>query len=253
MKKINIISLLGLLAFFFVFVSGCASEEENYSKFKNLSAKQILADGEKELAHHNYTAASKRFEAIDALYPFSKEAEQGELDAIFAYYKSDDIPAALAAADRYIHLYPRNPHTDYAYYMKGLANFDRGKTWTQKIKTSDEEQRDISYAQQAFVDFGDLIKLFPNSIYARDAYERMLHIRNLLAQRELDEANFYFERKAYVAAANRASYVVKHFEGAPQVVDALKVMVKSYDNLGAKKLADDTRRILQKNFPSEKI
>jgi outer membrane protein assembly factor BamD len=249
MKKINVISL-GLLAFFFI--SGCASEGEGYGKFKNMSAKQILADGEKELSKHNYNSASKRFEAIDALYPFSKEAEQGELDSIYAYYKADDIPAALAAADKYIHLYPRNPHTDYAYYMKGLANFDRGKTWTQKFKTDDEDQRDIAYAQQAFVDFSDLIKMFPDSIYVKDAYERMHHIRNLLAQRELDGANFYMDRKAYVAAANRASYVVKHFEGAPQVPEALKVMIKAYDALGAKKLENDTRRIFQLNFPQEK-
>lgn len=234
-------------------ISGCATKDIGAEAFKNMTAQQILADGEKQLASHDYKDAIKRFEAIDALYPFGPEAEQSQVDAIYAYYKADEIDAAIAAADRYIHLYPQGPHTDYAYYMKGVINFDRSKHWFQKWHPVTTEQRDLAYMQQAFVDFNDLLSLFPHSIYAKDAYEHMLSVRNYLAQHELNVANFYFMRKAYVAAANRAGYIVKHYPGAPQTFAALKVMYKSYLELGAQDQANDTLRIIKLNYPREKI
>lgn len=239
------IAVLGTLLLF-----GCASDKiDGAEKFKNYSAQQLLAEGEQELVRHNYKDAAQRFEAIDALYPFGKEAMQADTDVIYAYYKSDELEAAVAAADRFIHLYPQAEHTDYAYYMKGIINFDRGRTWYLKFHPTGVERRDLTYVRQAFIDFNDLIKLFPNSVYVKDSYERMLYLRNLLAQNELETANFYYDRKAYVAAANRADYVVKHFEGTPQVVDALKLMVKSYHALGATEQENKTLKVLQLNYP----
>lgn len=236
-----------------IFSSGCAHKDIGAEAFSNMSAQQILLDGEKQLAKRNYKDAVKRFEAIDALYPFGAEAEQSQLDIIYAYYKSDEIESAIAAADRYIHLYPQGPHTDYAYYMKGMIGFDRGKRWFQKWHPVSMEQRDLSYMKQAFVDFNDLISLFPNSLYVKDAYERLLSARNYMAQHELNVANFYFKRKAYVAAANRADEVIRHYPGAVQVFEALKIMYKSYQAVGALDQANDTLRIFKLNYPQAKI
>lgn len=249
MKK-YILTLLVLM--FAVLLAACA-EDKGYSVYKGMSAQQIFTDGEKALAKHNYNDAAKHFEGIDALYPFDKLAQQAELDVIYAYYKADDAAAALAAADKYIHLYPDGEHTDYALYMKGLINFERGKSWLQKMYKTQEDQRNLDYAKQSFQDFNDLIEQFPKSIYVRDAYERMVYIRDLLAHHELSVAQFYFDRKAYVAAANRAEYVVNHFEGSSEVDDALKIMIRSYRALGAKQQEAEVTRILQLNFPQEKV
>jgi len=241
-----------IFALFLFMLVGCATED-SLDKYKNMTAQQLLALGEKNLEKHNYNEAAKNFEAIDALYPFDVTAEQGQLDTIYAYYKADEFELANATAMRYIHLYPRGKHTDYAYYMKGLASFDRGKTWLQKVYPTGVEQHDLAPLREAFVDFNDLIKLFPDSIYVRDARDRMIHIRDILAQSEFNIANFYFGHKAYVAAANRASYIVRHFEGSPQVLPSLKIMIKSYQELGAKKQAEDALNVLRINFPNEKL
>lgn len=234
-------------------VFGCASKDLSPDAFKNMSDRRILNGGEEELANHNYQDAVKYFEALDALYPFGDVTRQGQLDVIYAYYQSGDYASALAAADRYIHLYPAGPYTDYAYYMKGLTNSSRDRSWVQKMYTKNSEQLDLSNFSQAFIDFGTLIKLFPHSVYAKDAHRRMLMIRDLLAEHEMIVANFYFDREAYVAAANRASFVVKHFQGSPQVVPALKLMMKSYRALGLKKQESDTLRTLRSNYPREQV
>jgi len=231
----------------------CATKVSGPEVFKNYTAKQILTSGETALAKHNYKEATKYFEAIEALYPFDPEAQKGQLDVIYAYYKADDYASALAAADGYIRLYPAGKHTDYAYYMKGIVNFEKNRNWLQKTYTKHSEELDLVTLQESFTDFEILIKSYPKSFYAKDAEKRMLHIRDLLAKRELQTAKFYFDRSAYIAAANRASYIVKHLEGAPQTADALKIMIRSYRVLGADKQANDALRLLNLNFPKERV
>ena len=67
----------------------------------------------------------KHFEGLDALFPLTDNAEQSQLDLIYAYYMSGDAASAAASAERFTHLYPRSEHVDYAYYMKGIADFDQ--------------------------------------------------------------------------------------------------------------------------------
>ncbi len=242
-----------LIGFCALGIVACAAKDYSPNDFKDYTAKQILQKGEAALAKRDYTEATRYFEAIDALYPFDPEAEQGQLNAIYAYYKAEDYASTLAAANRYIHLYPEGKHTDYAYYMKGVANFDKDRTLLQRVYPKKPESLDVTNLHEAFLNLGELLNKFPKSVYVKDAEKRMLYVRNLLAEHEYQIARFYFDRKAYIAAANRASYVVKHFEGAPQVKDSLKIMVKSYRFLDLDKQAHDAERILRLNYPKERI
>lgn len=232
---------------------GCSRRQFTPEEFQKYSAKQILAGGEEALEKGDYHAAVKYFEAIDALYPFEPEAQQSQRNIIFAYYKSDDFASALAAANRYIRLYPEGKNTDYAYYMKGVVNFDKDRGVLQKLYPRKQEYLDVSGLKEAFASFKELLKVFPNSVYAKDGEKRMYYIRNLLAENELYIADFYLQRKAYVAASNRASYILKHFKGSPQIKDALKIMIESYQALGLKKQSQDAVRIFRLNYPNEKI
>ena len=137
--------------------------------------------------------------------------------------------------------------------MKGLVNFDKNHSVLHKLYPRSQEKLDVSNLREAFFDFSEMIKRFPNSVYGPDARHRMLYIRSILAEHDLYIANFYFKRKAYIAAANRASYIVEHFEGVSEVKEALKIMVKSYRALNLTKEANDTLRILNMNFPGEKV
>jgi outer membrane protein assembly factor BamD len=219
--------------------------------YKGDTAEQIFTQAEHNLAAGHYESAAKDFEALDTLYPFGAYSQQGQLDIIYAYYKKgDDAESALAAADRYIRLYPRSPDVDYAYYMKGLINMGTNDSWIDRWIRSDPAQRDLSGMDQAFQDFNLLVQRFPNSRYAPDSRKRMIYIRNLLAQNQLEIARFYLKRKAYVASANRASNVVSLYQGSPQVVPALSIMYESYRALNEDKMANDALRLLITNYPN---
>jgi outer membrane protein assembly factor BamD len=195
----------------------------------------------------SYTRAIELYEKLEARYPFGRYAMQAQLDTAYANYKAEEPEAAVAAADRFIKLYPQNPYVDYAYYLKGIVNYNRSVGFLDKYVPTDPSQRDPGAALDAFEDFSELVKRFPNSKYAPDARQRMLYLRNNLAQHEVNVARYYMKRGAYVAAANRANYVVERFQRTPAVQDALEVLAEAYRALGEEKLAADAQRVLEVN------
>lgn len=242
-----------IIASAIILFAGCATEPKSpVDAFRGQSAEKLFKDAETDLHKKDYDEAIKRFEALDVLYPFGEYAEKSQLDVITAYYKSDDLDSTIAASKRYIHLHPTSPTVDYAYYMKAVATFEKNQSWLNVIYTRDPAARDLSMMRESFVYFNDLVTQFPNSKYTPDARKRMIYIRNLIARHELFIADYYLDHEAYVAAANRASYIVEHLQGSPQVEDALKIMVKAYQALGATKEANDAQRILNLNYPQQK-
>jgi len=244
MKKIIFLLL------FLCLVTACSGQKDELAAYRHKTAATLFHDAEWALAKNKYTKASKTLEALDAIYPFGPYAQQGQLDIIYAYYKDADDPSAVAAADRYIRLYPRGPHVDYAHYMKGLISATEGYTWLQKGVGVDPASRNLTNQKQAFLAFSEIVTLYPKSRFAADALLRMRYLRNMIAKHSLEVADFYYNHRAYVAAANRASYVVNHFEGTPAVQGSLAMMVKSYRALGLHTLEHNTARILQANYPS---
>lgn len=231
-------------------LTGCAKKPKTPADiYKGQSAKQIFDAAEKDLAKNHYEEAIKRFEALDTLYPFSDYQQQAQLDSIYAYFKNMEYASAAAQAVRYIHLYPRSEHVDYAYYMRGMANFEQDRGVLQRYVETDLSKRDLSTAKQAFADFAELIRRYPHSQYAPDARNRMIYLRNLLAAKEFNIAKFYYRRGSYVASANRANGVITHYQGAPEVIGSLDIMIKSYRKLGLTKLADETLEVLAYNYP----
>jgi outer membrane protein assembly factor BamD len=78
----------------------------------------------------------------------------------------------------------------------------------------------------------------------------MTYVVNSLAESEVNVARYYLSRGAYLAAINRAQLALTDYQGVPAAEQALSIMVKSYEALGMQDLAQDTRRVLEKNFPA---
>jgi len=250
LQKILFVSYLAIL------LPGC--EALKNFKFEDSGADHEFADWDAKMFHEkakaamdasNYMKAIKLYETLEARYPFGAYAAQTQLDVAYAYYKNNDHEAAIAAVDRFIKIHPRNPSVDYAYYLKGLVNFNRSIGFTDRFLPTDASQRNPSNVVEAYENFQELVYRFPDSKYVPDAKQRMLSLRNNLAMYEVHVARFYFKRRAYVAAANRGSYVVKEFQRTPAVPYALQVMEKAYTKLGLEDLAADAKRVYEQNYP----
>lgn len=229
--------------------SGCSLLPEQVDKTKDWSANQLYSAAKEELADKNYEQAIKYFETLEARYPFGKYAQQAQMEIAYAYYKFDEPDLALAAADRFIKIYPRHQNVDYAWYLKGLINYNRGRTVVDRFLPQDPTERDTFTMRAAYDDFNQLSQRYPDSIYARDSAQRMIYLRNSMAEYELHVADFYMRRKAYVAVVNRCKYVIENFQRTPAVPDALVYMVRAYRILEADDLAADALKVLRLNYP----
>ncbi len=231
-------------------LAGCSYFGEKEDETVNWTADRLYAETRGAMDAGKFDDAVDYYEKLESRYPFGVYGQQALLDLSYAYYKEDDADAAESAADRFIKLYPQNPYVDYAYYIKGLANFYRGKGFTERYLPIDESQRDPGSALKAFQDFSELVRLFPNSQYADDAKQRMVYLRNVLADHEINVANYYMRRSAYVAAVNRARYVVEKYPRTPSVPDALVIMAKAYKIMEMDDLSEDAVRVLEVNYPN---
>ena len=202
-----------------------------------------------ELHAGNYEKSIKLFETLEARYPYGRYAPQAQLEVAYAYYKDGEAVSSVAACDRFIKLHPKNPDVDYAYYLKGLANFTSDTNIFSNIANQDITERDPRSAISSFNAFRDLSIRFPNSKYTPDSLLRMKYLVDLLAQHEIHIAHYYYSRKAYIAAVNRAQYVLIHYPQAPANELGLAIMIRSYDAMNMPGLRDDTLSVLQKNFP----
>jgi outer membrane protein assembly factor BamD len=238
---------LTLVGAFALTLPACAWLESQKDQTKGWSADKLYSEAAQELDSGNYKTAVEYYEKLEARYPFGRYAMQSQLDVAYAHYKADEPEAAIAAADRFIKLNPQNPYVDYAYYLKGIVNYNRSVGFLDRFIPTDPSQRDPGSALDAFQDFDELVRLFPDSKYTPDARQRMVYLRNNLAKNEVHVARYYMKRQAYVAAANRCNYVVERYQRTSAVKEALEVMIEAYKRLGEDKLAADAERVLTLN------
>ncbi|BCB27754.1 outer membrane protein assembly factor BamD [Sulfurimicrobium lacus] len=234
-------------------VTGCGLLPEVQDETKGWSAQKLYSEAKNEMNDGNYSKAIKYFETLEARYPYGRYAQQSQLEEAYAYFKDNEPVSAIAACDRFIKLHPNHPNVDYAYYLKGLANFNEDLGLLGAIADQDLSERDPKAAKDSFEAFRELVTRFPKSKYAPDAAARMKYLVNTLAASDVHIARYYARRGAYVAAVNRAQIVLQEYPQTPATEEALAIMVQSYDAMGLNDLRDDTRRVLSKNYPNSKF
>jgi outer membrane protein assembly factor BamD len=216
------------------------------------SAERLYASAHDEMLAGNYTRAIKLFETLEARFPYGRFAQQAMLESAYANYRAGESAPAVAAADRFIRTYPNHVNVDYAYYLKGLVHFREDQGLLGYVYELDLSERDPKAMKDSFNAFKELAEKFPDSRYAEDAGQRMRYLSNALGMYEVHVARYYYNRGAYLAAANRAQASLLNYPRTPSNEDALAVLVQSYDKLGLEKLAGDSRRVLQSTFPDSK-
>jgi len=231
-------------------LSGCSyfAKDEVVAQ-ENWTVERVYSEAKASLNAEDYSTALQYYAQLEARFPFGDYAQQSLLESAYAYYKTDEPEQALATLDRFMRVYPLNSSMDYAIYLRGLINFTRDIGLFEKYIPRDESQRDPGSARFALKDFMTLVNRYPKSNYSEDAAQRIVYLRNRLAQHEVNVANYYMRRGAYIAAANRGKYVVENYPRTPAMPEALLVMAKAYKVLELNDLSEDALRVLKQNFP----
>lgn len=235
-----------LIALMLVTISGCRKDKDIDD---GRQASEMYSESKRYLDSKNWGRAIRSYQLLSTRFPFGRFTEQAQLELAYAYHKGGQPEAALSTADRFIRTYPSHPNVDYAYYVRGLTNYEQRVGFMERLMPSRVRDRDQTAARESFRDFDELIRRFPDSRYAPDARQRMVFLRNNLSFYELDVARYYLRRKAYVASANRARYAIENYPGSPELGDALEILHVSYTEMGLPELAEDTMKVMVLNYP----
>ena len=243
---------LGLALITSMLISGCASDG-NKDETDGWSETKLYSEATEKLKDNDFAKCGTYFEKLEARFPFGPYSQQAQINAAYCYWKASEQAQALVAVDRFIKLHQGSPNLDYAFYLKGLITFNDDLGFLGKFTGQDLSERDPKAAREAFEAFKVVVDRFPNSKYAPDALDRMRYIVNSLAEADVIVARYYFQRGAYLAAANRAQLVLKDYDRAPAVEEALYILIKSYERLGMTDLSTDAIRVFKLNFPESQM
>ncbi len=243
---VSLRALLAALCLSAFALSGCA-----HRKHGQATPQVLYQRAKHDVDTYNYRGAIKTYEQLTAVFPFTDQAKQAQLDLIYAYYRAGETDSAIDACDTFIRENPTHPRVDYAYYMKGLVNFEKQPNAIERLFHVDLSKRPPTTANKAFAAFRTVVQEYPKSAYAWDARQRMIYLRDRLASYDVAVARYYLKRGAYIGAVRRSKLVIDDYEGAPATRDALAIMIIAYDRLGMKSLADEARRVYAANFTGQ--
>lgn len=244
----RLFSNLLLTLFASILLAGCGPGKDEIDVTADWSVEKFYTEARSELDSGNFLTAIEYYETLESRFPFGKYALQAQIDVAYAYYKFDEPDSAITALDRFIKLHPRHPAVDYAYYLKGLVNFERGGTILDVLVERDLSTFDRNLLLRAYNDFKLLTQRFPSSDYVTDARKRMIFLRNELARADFAVANYYASLEAWVAVTGRTRFILQNYQGTEIIRSTLELQLKAYQSLGLEQLARDTQRILALNF-----
>mgnify|MGYP002351786700 CR=1 FL=1 len=249
MTRLSGIARLAILVALALLLTSCGRWFKRDDPLETLPVEALYAEAKQSLEAGNSSRAQRYYQRLIARFPYGPYTEQSQIELAYAYYKGNKPEDATSTVTRFIRTYPAHPHIDYVYYLRGLINFNRSDGALIRMARLDPAQREQNSLNQSFNDFGQLIQRYPNSRYAADARDKMVHLRNQMARHDLNVAVFYLERRAWVAAANRGQYVIEQYPQSIYDADALAVMSEAYHRLGQETLSADARRVLELNYP----
>ena len=238
--KNKLISILLML----VVVTGCASNDDEEREPAEVTLYNLSQD---RMNARNFIGAVESLTRIERFYPFGVYAEQARADLIYAHYMTGDYDAAYAQSEKFIRLYPRNTNVDYAYFMRGMTGYYQDEGILGDVFSLNLAKRDVSGGVQSYADLTEFMIRFPESEYINPARERLIFLRNLIASSELDGAEYYMKRGAYVAALKRANYVLTNIPNSTEKNRALSIMQDAYEKLGYSEYAQKAQELKQAN------
>lgn len=186
-----------------------------------------------------YDTATKYFEEVERQHPYSQWATQAQLMSAYSSYLDQRYDEAIMALDRFIELHPGSKDIDYAYYLKALCYYEQ----------ISDVARDQEMTEEALKALETLVRLYPESQYARDATLKRDLTLDHLAGKEMEIGRYYLNRGHVNAAMNRFRTVVKEYQTTTHVAEALHRLVEAYLTLGLKEEATNIAAVLGYNYP----
>jgi outer membrane protein assembly factor BamD len=223
-------------------VSACAGTKPRQKlAYEERPVEALYNTGYQRLQSKRWSDAIDYFQEVERQHPYSEWSRRAILMQVYAYYQNNNYQDAIAAADRFIALFPGNPSAAYAFYMRAICNFE------QIVDVG----RDQGYAEAALVGLRDVARRYPNTAYATDARIKIDMVNDQLAGKEMAVGRFYQRANQPLAALNRYKAVINNeaFQRSSHTPEALYRLVEVNVALGLTEEATRNAAVLGHNYP----
>ena len=223
-------------------VSACAGTKPRQKlAYEERPVEALYNTGYQRLQSKRWSDAIDYFQEVERQHPYSEWSRRAILMQVYAYYQNNNYQDAIAAADRFIALFPGNPSAAYAFYMRAICNFE------QIVDVG----RDQGYAEAALVGLRDVARRYPNTAYATDARIKIDMVNDQLAGKEMAVGRFYQRASQPLAALNRYKAVINNeaFQRSSHTPEALYRLVEVNVALGLTEEATRNAAVLGHNYP----
>ena len=220
-------------------LGGCAGGDEEDVAYVERPVEDIYNEAMDAMEAGKYAAAAKSFDEVERQHPYSKWATKAQIMAGYAHYMNGKYDDAIIALDRFIDLHPGHKEAAYAWYLKGLSYYEQ----------ISDVARDQRMTEGALDAFGNLVRRFPDSNYARDARLKIELAQDHLAGKDMDVGRYYLRAGHHLAAIGRFRSVVEKWGTTTHVPEALHRLTEAYMALGVVEEARFTAAVLRHNFP----
>jgi outer membrane protein assembly factor BamD len=223
-------------------LAGCAGKKERPRlAYEERPVELLYATGADRLDRGLWNQAVQYFEEVERQHPYSEWSRRAILMTAYANYQSNDYAEAIGDAERFISLYPGNPATAYAYYLKAICYFE------QIVDVG----RDQAATQQALAALQDVVQRYPNTEYASDARLKIDMVNDQLAGKEMTVGRWYLRNGDTLAAVGRFKTVVDRYQTTSHTPEALYRLVEAYLTLGVAEEAKRNGAVLGFNYPGD--
>lgn len=179
-----------LIAVFCLILVSCSTtrpEGKTEAEILFKEAKLLADDG-------RYILATERINTLRSQFPYSFYATHAELLQADILYLQENYVEAAAAYILFRDFHPK--HEQIPYVLFRIAD----SFYKQLPETFD---RDLSAAYEAIKYYGELMSLYPNTDYAKNAESRIAEAQELLRKKEQYIADFYYKTEVFDAARFR--------------------------------------------------
>ena len=220
-------------------LGGCAGTPESELVPEERPVAELFAEAQGEMGAGRYQAAAAGFEEVERQHPYSALAVRAQILSAYAYYLDRRYEDAIGSLQRYIELNPGSSNIAYAHFLLAMCYYEQ---------ISDVE-RDQDITRQALQRLEDVARLFPQSVYARDAQLKIDLTIDHLAGKEMEIGRFYQRKANFVGAINRYRVVVEQFDQTTHVPEALYRISEAYLAMGFVAEARRNAAVLGHNYP----
>jgi outer membrane protein assembly factor BamD len=224
-------------------VAGCSGAREKRERLAYVErpVELLFSTGARRLDQRRWAEAVQYFDEVERQHPYSEWSRRAILMTVYARYEAGDYAEAIAAADRFIQLYPGNPQVGYAFYMKAVSYYEQ----------ITDVARDQAATAQAQAALREVIQRFPNTEYAADARLKLDTANDQLAGKEMAIGRWYLRQNQPLAAVGRFRSVVERYQTTTHTPEALYRMVEAYLMLGLQDEAVKNGAVLGHNYAGD--